>query len=316
MNSSDVTPPRKVVIGTMMQKFWGIYPGLEQRLSNLCGFVDQMAERSASQGYDGALDLVVLPENAVCDEEAGTAEDKCIPFQGRVHDTMAAKAREYNTYLIVPLYVDEDGVRSNAAILLDRSGNVAGTYRKVHPVYPRGATEPEGGVQPGAEHPVFTCDFGKLGIQICFDMRFDEGWQTLAKGGAEIVAWPTQSPQTVLPAARAMQHSFYIVSSNWRDNATVFEPTGMIAAQTETEPVLVHQIDLSYVILHWQPPLRNGAIFTETYGDRAGFHYSEREDSGLFWSNDPDMPIAQMVRELDLETGSELLERSSRLRRE
>jgi hypothetical protein len=131
----------------------------------------------------------------------------------------------------------------------------------------------------------------------------------LAKKGAEIVAWPTQSPQTVIPATRAMQGPYYIVSSTWRNNATLFEPSGLIAAQTETDPILVHQIDLSYAILRWQPKLQQGALFTKHYGDHVGYHYSEREDMGFFWSNDPNLTIGQMVRELDMEHETELFNR-------
>ena len=58
----------------------------------------------------------------------------------------------------------------------------------------------EHGSTPGKEEPVFQCDFGKLGIQICYDMDFDYGWRELARQGAELVAWPTQSPQTSQPA--------------------------------------------------------------------------------------------------------------------
>ena len=78
---------------------------------------------------------------------------------------------------------------------------------------------------------MFDCDFGKLGIQICYDMEFDYGWNELPRKGAELMAWPTQSPQTSQPAFRAMQNRCYIVSSTWRNNASVFEPTGKIPAQ-------------------------------------------------------------------------------------
>ncbi len=53
----------------------------------------------------------------------------------------------------------------------------------------------EGGTTPGKNLPVFDCDFGKLAIQICYDMEFDRGWQELARQGAELIAWPTQSPR-------------------------------------------------------------------------------------------------------------------------
>jgi hypothetical protein len=208
-----------------------------------------------------------------------------------------------------------------------------GIYRKVHPVAANGARVLEDGVAPGQEFPVFECDFGRLGIQICFDVEFDDGWETLARKGAEIVVWPSQSPQTVQPAAHALRHRYYVVSSTWRNNAAFFEPTGMMAAQIlsqveegspagaafaprrvfHPERVLVRQIDLSYQILGWQPPLRNGAALREKYGDRVGFHYSEAEDRGLFWSNDPQMPIGRMVRDMGLETLDGALERNLKL---
>ena len=87
---------------------------------------------------------------------------------------------------------------SNAAVLVDRQGAIAGIYRKVHPVAMLGHDDLENGITPGCDFPVFDCDFGKLGIQICWDIVFDDGWQALADKGAEIVVWPTRSPATAL----------------------------------------------------------------------------------------------------------------------
>ena len=101
------------------------------------------------------------------------------------------------------------GYTSNAAVLFDRKGEVAGIYRKAHPVAYVNSDELEGGITPGAEYPVFDCDFGRLGVQICWDMQFQEGWDALAKKGAELVAWPTASPATVLPALQSRGASLF-----------------------------------------------------------------------------------------------------------
>src|SRR4029079_9655107 len=155
---------------------------------------------------------------------------------------------------------------------------------------------------PGTEFPVFDCDFGKLGIQICWDIVFDDGWDILAQKGAEIIAWPTASPSTVQPSSRAGRHRYYIVSSTWRDNATVFEPTGFTGAQVEgSDKILVHQLDLSYAVLRWSRPLRDGKGLSDKFGDRVGYHYGHSEDIGLFWSNDPKTTIGEMIRTLGLE---------------
>ncbi len=191
---------------------------------------------------------------------------------------------------------------------------MTGIYRKVHPVALVNRDDLENGITPGSEFPVFDCDFGKLGIQICWDIVFDDGWQALADKGAEIVVWPSQSPATAQPAARAGHHRYFVVSSCWRNNSTVYEPTGLVAARVETPgKALVHQIDLSYAVLEWSAHLHNGQAFRDRYGDRAGYHYEPREDLGMFWSNDPRTTIGEMVRTLKLEEIDDQIVRNRRL---
>ncbi|HXX22045.1 MAG TPA: carbon-nitrogen hydrolase family protein [Terriglobia bacterium] len=299
--STSNQPPRKVIVGTAMQAFWGEYPGLEKRLEQLGGIVDQMVEESKRK-YGRSMDLAVLPEVAVTGEVTGEAVESSVPFEGRVKEAFARKAQEHQCYIVVPMYLLEDKGRkicSNVAILVGRKGEVVGTYRKLHLAVPVGSDSMEGGMTPGKEVPVFDCDFGKLGMQICFDMEYDYGWDQLARKGAELVAWPTQSPQTAQPAFRAMRHRYYIVSSTWRNNASIFEPTGRITAQIKPpEQVLVQEIDLSYALLPWSKELRNGEALREKYGDKVGFRYYEDEDRGIFWSNDPSVTIGQMVRSI------------------
>jgi predicted amidohydrolase len=307
-------PSRKVVIGTAMYNMWHEYPGAEARLNRLAAFVDEMAAK-ARQQYQAGLDLAVLPECAGSGETGDDPAAHSLPLAGPLLEIMGSAARRNHTYIVVPTNLAEDPARrlyTNAAVLLDRQGQVVGIYRKVHLVAGVGRDDLEGGLAPGRDFPVFDCDFGKLGAQICFDMEFDDGWAALARKGAEIVVWPSQSPQLVTPRGRASRYHYYIVSSTWRNNASVFDPVGDIIAQTKTEPasVLVTQVDLSYAILGWQSKLANGAAFTEKYGTAAGFRYSESEDRGIFWSNDPKIPVMQMVRTLGLETLSEELARN------
>jgi predicted amidohydrolase len=309
-------PPRKVIVGTAMQAFWGKYPGLEKRLDQLSGLIDQMVQESKRK-YGRGLDLAVLPETAVTGETSNNVMADAVPLAGPLQDTFARKAREHHCYIVVPTYLLEDRdkkVCTNAAILIGRKGEVAGIYRKLHLAVHTGSDSLEGGTTPGKEAPVFACDFGTLGIQICFDMEYDYGWSELARKGADIVAWPTQSPQTVRPAARAVENRYYIVSSTWRNNASIFEPTGKITAQIkEPAHILVEQLDLSYAILPWSPQLHNGAALREKYGERAGFRYYEDEDRGIFWSNDPGVTIGDMMRSLGLSEARDELKRIQKL---
>jgi predicted amidohydrolase len=310
-------PPRKVIVGTAVFGPYGTYPGLEERLRELGGLVDEMAAKAERQPPGQGLDLAILPETTATSTR-GTASARAIRLHGMVQDTIGALARKHKCYVLLPMDLAEDGPRgtfcSNSAVLFDRKGAVAGIYRKAHPVAYVNSDALEGGITPGPDFPVFQCDFGRLGVQICWDIQFGDGWDSLADRGAEIVAWPTASPATVLPAARAAAHRYYVVSSTWRDNATVYEPTGMIAAQVlPPERVLVHQLDLSFAIMGWSSFLRDGEALREKFGQRVGFHYSTREDMGLFWSNDPATPIGTMLRAIGGEELDRQVERNRRL---
>ena len=301
--STSNLPPRKVIVGTSMEAFWVEYPGLQRRLEQLGTLIDKMAAESLKK-YGRSLDLAVLPEVAVNGEAGEDAFGHAFPLEGAVKDSFSRKAREHQCYIVVPMYLLEDRQQkqvSNVGVLFDRRGEVVGIYRKLHPAVSDTTGSMEGGITPGKEAPVFECDFGKLGIQICFDIYFDYGWRELARKGAELVVWPSQTPQTAQPAFRALQHRYYVVSSTWRNNASIFEPTGRIISQVKPPgQILVQELDLSYAILPWSSKLQKGEALRKKYGDKVGFRYYEDEDCGLFWSNDPKVTIRQMIQSLGL----------------
>jgi predicted amidohydrolase len=301
--STSNLPPRKVVIGTSMEAFWVDYPGLQQRLNHLGAIVDRMAADSMKK-YGRRLDLAVLPEVAVNGEAGEDAFGHSFPLEGPVKEAFSKKAREHQCYIVAPMYLLEERPQkqvSNVGILFDRQGEVVGIYRKLHPAVSDITGSMEGGITPGKEAPVFECDFGKLGMQICFDIYFDYGWRELARKGADLVVWPSQTPQTAQPAFRALQHRYYVVSSTWRNNASIFEPTGRIVSQLKPPgQILVQELDLSYAILPWSSKLQKGEGLRKKYGDKVGFRYYEDEDCGIFWSNDPNVTIRQMILPLGL----------------
>ncbi len=103
--STSDTAPRKVIVGTAMQPFWGQYPGLRDRLDQLAGIVDQMAGQAKTK-YGRGLDLAVLPETAITGEAEGDALARSVPYTGQVQDVFARKAQEHGCYIVV--YEDED----------------------------------------------------------------------------------------------------------------------------------------------------------------------------------------------------------------
>ena len=290
-------PPRKVLVGTGIVGYQVFSETLDRRLDRMDRMVDSIASEGA-RAYPGRpLDLIVLTEYFLANPGT-TAEVQTINLD-QVQPRVAACAKRHGSYLIVPMLLREAGPPihySNAAVLFDRQGNLVGMYRKVHPVAAVGSRLLEGGLTPGSDFPVFNCDFGKLGIQICFDMLYEDGWKALAKEGAQIVALPSASAETTRPMAYAREHQYYIVSAAPRDHAAVISPLGSIEYEATAEgQVLVREIDLSYDILHWEDKLDEGEALQRRYGSRVGYLYYKPEDRGIFWSNDPSTPIGTMV---------------------
>ena len=88
----------------------------------------------------------------------------------------------------------------------------------------------------------------------------------------------------------------------------------MVAAQIlPPEHIMVHQIDLSYGIVGWSRFLQNGQALRDKFGEKVGYHYSTREDMGLFWSNDPATPIGAMIRSIGGEFLDDQVERNQRI---
>jgi predicted amidohydrolase len=292
--------PRKILVGTEITGYDSIEKySLAQRFQRMDEFLNAM-ELQAKFKYPGKrLDLVLLGEYFMANGKEVLAEnairlDEVLP-------RIAACAKLHDCYLAVPLVLREDGPverYSNAAVLMGRDGKVAGIYRKVHPTTDLKYEVLEGGMTPGTDFPVFNCDFGKVGIQICVDIVYPDGWDTLEKKGAEIVLLPSETPQTVRPMMYALQHRYYIVSACPRNHSAVYNPIGMIEAEATQEGVLVHQIDLSYAIAGWDPGWDEGAALKRMFGDRVGFAYYFGEDCGIYWSNDPKTSIGALMRPL------------------
>jgi predicted amidohydrolase len=291
-----------------MTRWYSDYPGLDGRLEQMRGLIDEMAAEARSK-YGRSIDLALFTEYAVTAGKEGSAAKIAVPLDDTITSALGAKAREHNCYIVFGgVFLDDPatGTCSNSAAVIDRQGRLIGQYAKVHPVLDEGKAEGkivfEGGVVPGDAYTTFDLDFGRVGIQICYDVEFPEGWRRLAEKGAELVLYPTQSPQLTRTGMYAATHEYWVVSSTFRNNASIFEPgTGLVAAQiTEPKQTLVHEIDLSFLILPWSSRLRHGEAFREKFGEQVGYRYSESEDRGIFWSNTPEMTIGEMARSLDL----------------
>lgn len=106
---------------------------------------------------------------------------------------MQTYAAKYRMVIVVPIYERDDvsGVYYNTAAVIDADGKYLGKYRKTHIPQVAGFWE-KFFFKPGASHwPVFQTQYCKLGVYICYDRHFPEGWRALALNGAEYIVNPS-----------------------------------------------------------------------------------------------------------------------------
>lgn len=150
----------------------------------------------------------------VCLTEAlnygGKLLDIAEPLAGPTCTVLAKAAAANQIYVIGCLYERDGDYVYNTAVLFDRQGRQVGKYRKTHLHWP----EMIQGVRPGTEYPVFECDFGKIGIMICYDSWIPEVSRVLALKGAEILFCPNMGYGETVGIATAGNTGAYFVSSS------------------------------------------------------------------------------------------------------
>jgi beta-ureidopropionase len=111
---------------------------------------------------------------------------------GPTTERFAALAAELGLVTVLPVYEQEQpGVLYNTAAVIDADGTYLGKYRKHHIPHLPGFWE-KFYFRPGnSGFPVFDTAVGKVGVYICYDRHFPEGWRALGLGGAQIVFNPS-----------------------------------------------------------------------------------------------------------------------------
>ncbi len=111
---------------------------------------------------------------------------------GPTTEVMCQLARDTGMVLVVPVYeVEQEGVFYNTAMVIDADGTYLGKYRKHHIPQVSGFWE-KFYFRPGnLGYPVFSTAVGPIGVYICYDRHFPEGWRALGLAGARIVFNPS-----------------------------------------------------------------------------------------------------------------------------
>jgi predicted amidohydrolase len=211
----------------------------------------------------GGADLVVLPElwtvgYFAFDEYEAAAE----PLDGPTLGALSTAARNAGAYVVLGSFVERSphGLHNTAAIL-DPSGTLLGSYRKIH-VFGYGSREAEL-IEGGDEPLVVDTELGRLGLALCYDLRFPELFRALLDRDAELfvipAAWPAArlSHWQTLLRARAIESLAYVVACNGAGtpdgtllagNSAIVDPWGdLVAAAGAGETTLRGAIEVGTV---------------------------------------------------------------------
>ena len=241
------------------------------------------AVRDILDSYAGEdMDFILLPEIFTC-----PYDNSCFPVfaqedGGEVYTFLSELAAEQHSYLIggsVPER-DEEGKIYNTSYIFDRNGELIGKHRKVHLFdidVPGGQYFKESDVlTKGEKATVFDTEFGKMGVCICFDIRFPELFLQMRKAGARMVFVPAAFNMTTGPAhwetlfrGRALDQQIYMLGcSPARDETASYvayghsiltDPWGRVLKELDgKEGVLSAEIDFAHLeAVRQQIPMGN-----------------------------------------------------------
>jgi len=182
---------------------------------------------------------------------------------------MQELAKKHSMVLVVPLYEEEiTGVYYNTAAVIDADGRYLGKYRKTHIPQVAGFWE-KFFFKPGnTGWPVFRTAYCKLGVYICYDRHFPEGWRALALNGAEYIVNPSATVAGLSEylwkleqPASAVANGVYIGAINrvgteapWNigefyGQSYFVNPRGQIEkiASRDKDELIVHDMDMEMV---------------------------------------------------------------------
>ncbi|MFN4001376.1 nitrilase-related carbon-nitrogen hydrolase [Microcella sp.] len=148
--------------------------------------------------------------------------DYAEPADGPIVQRFAKLAKELKLVIVLPIYEEDmPGVYYNTAVVVDADGTILGKYRKHHiPNLDRFWEKFY--FRPGnLGYPVFDTAVGKVGVYICYDRHFPEGWRELGLNGAELVFNPSATKpglsnrlwELEQPAAAAA-NQYFIAANN------------------------------------------------------------------------------------------------------
>jgi predicted amidohydrolase len=231
-----------------------IEPALGENERNLSVCLARLEEAAAA-----GAELLVLPECAVPGyvfESADEARPYAEEIPGPATEALAAACGRLGVHVVCGVLELDGADLCNTAVLVGPEGLI-GTYRKTHLPF----LGVDRFTRAGDELAVFETPLGRIGIEICYDLRFPELTRALALAGADIVVLPTNWPVAaqanaeLLAPARAYENRIYLLVANrvgrertaeFCGRSQIVDPSGLRLAETDTtsEALLLADIDI------------------------------------------------------------------------
>jgi len=225
------------------------------------------AREVAAEAGRRRVDLLVFPEVfmvAMAQDDPTPPAQVAETLDGPFLQGVTRAAVEHGLHIVMGMLEKAPGESYrayNTAVLVAPSGERLAVYRKVHLYDSLGGRESER-VRPGHEQPpVAATPLGRLGLQICYDIRFPEWSRILVARGAEVIVVPTswvsgplkEEHWITLVRARAIENTCWIVAADQIrpdrvGRSLVVDPMGVVVADGGEEPgLVVAEVDLDRV---------------------------------------------------------------------
>jgi omega-amidase len=237
----------------------------DNKIHNL-NIAQKMIEDTALNGAG----IIILPEMFNCPYDSSYFSRFSEVYPGETTSLLSALAALHSVYIIGGSIPEREKNRIyNTSYSFDRKGALIGKHRKIHLF----DIDVEGGIRfkesetitAGNDITVIETEFCKIGIAICYDMRFPELIRKMVLGGAKIIVIPAAFNMTTGPAhwhllarTRALDNQVYFIAASPARNkeasytayghSIVADPWGNIVAEaSENEEIIFSEIDLGFI---------------------------------------------------------------------
>ena len=215
------------------------------------------AREFAAQAHRAGADLLLLPELWLHGYDLERGQEWATPLGEGGFAEMASLARDFQLHLAGSILERHAGGVSNTAVLYGPTGELLGSYRKIHLFR---LMQEHHYLAPGEHATVCPTPWGATGLAICYDLRFPELFRSMALSGATLFIIPAQWPVKrveawlLLAKARAAENELIVVACNrvgcdddvtFPGRSIVVDPWGNTLVEgDDQERLLIAQADL------------------------------------------------------------------------